>query len=37
MHESDILKTTFRTHQGYSESLVMPFGVTDASATLQYA
>jgi hypothetical protein len=35
MHPDDIEKTAFRTHHGNFEFLVMPFGLSNASATFQ--
>jgi hypothetical protein len=35
MHPEDITKTTFRTHHGHFEFLIMPFGLCNAPATFQ--
>jgi hypothetical protein len=35
MHPNDMEMAAFRTHQGLFEFLVMPFSLTNASATFQ--
>ncbi|CAA0843123.1 Uncharacterized mitochondrial protein AtMg00860, partial [Striga hermonthica] len=37
LHKADIPKTSFRTHQGHYEYLVMPFGLCNAPSTFQFA
>ena len=35
VHPEDIAKTAFRTHHGHFEFVVMPFGLSNVSSTLQ--
>ena len=36
MHPNDIFKTTFRTHFGHYEFVVLPFSLTNAPATFSH-